>query len=200
MEVQAIREGLWRWTAPHPDWKPDADWPQDVGCVYYEAPEAVVLIDPLVPAGDEDRFWRALDRDVERVGRPVAVLQTTRWHERSVDEVVGRYEATAWRRETGGTVPKGVEPIAVDPAEETLFWLPEHRALVSGDVLEAADGDLRVCPISWLPKGETAERLATSLAPLRERPVELVLVSHGPPILESGREALARALDHAPRA
>jgi hypothetical protein len=67
-------------------------------------------------------------------------------------------------------------------------------------VLEAGDRGLHVCPISWLPKGETAERLATALAPLRELPVELVLVSHGPPILEGGREALAQALDQAPRA
>lgn len=200
MDVQEICDGLWRWTAPHPEWKPEADWPQDVGCLYYEAPEAVVLIDPLVPAEGEDRFWRALDRDLERVGRPVTVLLTTHWHERSVEQVAGRYEAATWQRETGGPLPKGVEPIAVDPAEETLFWLPEHRALVSGDVLEAGDGDLHVCPISWLPKGETAERLGAALAPLRDLPVERVLVSHGPPILEGGREALAQALDHAPRA
>jgi hypothetical protein len=74
MEVQELRRGLWRWTAPHPDWSPSLDrpggWPRMVGCVYYEPPEAagtVVLIDPLAPpegTPDHERFWRALDRDV----------------------------------------------------------------------------------------------------------------------------------------
>src|SRR5919197_2108682 len=49
MQVQEIALGLWRWTGMHPDWTPgDASpegWEQEVGCVYYEAPAAVVLID-----------------------------------------------------------------------------------------------------------------------------------------------------------
>ncbi len=69
MDVEQIAEGLWRWTARHPEWRPDADWPPDVGCVYYEGPDAVVLVDPLVPQDDADRFWAALDRDVERAAR-----------------------------------------------------------------------------------------------------------------------------------
>ena len=85
MVVTELATGLWRWTAPHPDWRPDADWPQEVGCVYAELPECVGLVDPLVPAGEEGRFWEALDRDVERLGLPVRVLETVRWHERSVD-------------------------------------------------------------------------------------------------------------------
>ena len=85
MDVQPLRPGLWRWTAPHPDWLPEKDkpggWAEYVGCVYFEPAEnkrdAVVLIDPLAPpAGtpDAERFWRALDRDVERAGVPVAIL------------------------------------------------------------------------------------------------------------------------------
>ena len=80
MRVREVATGLWWWTALHPAWTP-ADggpdgWEQEVGCVYYEAPGAVVLIDPLVPMEDRDRFYRALDRDVERAGLPVRVLVT----------------------------------------------------------------------------------------------------------------------------
>ena len=35
MTVTEIATGLWRWTAPHPDWKEGEGWDQDVGCVYY---------------------------------------------------------------------------------------------------------------------------------------------------------------------
>ena len=66
MEVLRIADGLWRWTAPHPDWAPggtgSAAWPELVGAVYYEAPDATVLIDPIVPADQAEaaRFWGAL--------------------------------------------------------------------------------------------------------------------------------------------
>jgi hypothetical protein len=199
MKVQELAPGLWRWTAPHPDWTPGKDWPQDVACLYYEAPAATVLVDPLVPLGDEERFWLALDRDVERLACPVAVLLTVRWHERSVDEVAARYGASLWRRDTGGPLPAGVDAYDVPAAEETVFWIPEHRALVAGDVLETAD-ELTLCPAGWLPEGSSLADVRRELAPVLELPVERVLVSHGAPILEQARVALGRALGQAPSA
>src|SRR5437667_9971249 len=99
MQVQKLAPGLWRWTAPHPAWQPSADWPQEVGCVYFEAREAVVLIDPLVPPADDgERFWRALDRDVERAGRPVLVLLPAPQHPRAAAATVD-----ASRRRNGHT-------------------------------------------------------------------------------------------------
>ena len=193
MDVQMITEGLWRWTARHPDWAPGKDWPEDVGCVYYEAPQAVVLIDPLVPADEAERFWRALDRDVEGLGRPVVVLVTVGWHERSVDTVSSRYGATVWRHGDGGPLPDGVRALPVEAAEETVFWLPEHAALVPGDVLLEEDG-LRLCPASWLPDGRTLDEVREALAPAPELPVERVLVSLGRPLLAGGSEALAATL------
>ena len=60
MNVLEIERGLWRWTGLHPDWTPDEGgpdgWEREVGCVYYETPDAVVLTDPLVPPEDPDRF------------------------------------------------------------------------------------------------------------------------------------------------
>jgi glyoxylase-like metal-dependent hydrolase (beta-lactamase superfamily II) len=202
VEVQELAAGLWRWTAPHPAWKPEdggpGGWERDVGCVYYEGPGAVVLIDPLAPPPpDAERFWTALDRDVETAGRPVAVLLTVHWHRRSADDVLRRYRdpgATLWTRTSGGTMPAGVEPFEAERGEEALFWLPGPRALVAGDVLiGAGDGTVRTCPTSWLSRD--GEDLRESLRPLLELPIELLLVSHGEPVLTRGREALAEALE-----
>jgi hypothetical protein len=43
----------------------------------------------------------------------------------------------------------------------------------------------------------TVNGLRVALRPLLELPIELVLVSHGKPVLEGGRDALERALRQA---
>ena len=188
MRVTEVAPGLWRWTAPHPEWKEGDDWEQEVGCVYYEAATATVLIDPLVPAGTErDRFLEALDRDVERRGLPVAILLTCAWHARSADDLSERYGV-------GDRVVGGVEALPFELVEETMYWLPEHQTLVPGDsLMGAADGGVRICPDTWL-EGETPARLRTELRRLLDLPVERILVSHGEPVLADGRAALERAL------
>jgi hypothetical protein len=196
MELTQIRPGLYRWTAPHPAYEPDAeqdspaDWPEQVGCVAYEAPEALVLIDPLVP----DALWPALDRLAE--GRRVAVLTTIGFHRRSRNAVAERYGASTSRAKK--TLPSGVETLPIRRAGETMVWITEHAALVPGDrILGGRDGGLRLCPDSWLrylPSGMTGAELREALRPLLRLPIELVLVSHGEPVLSGGRDALERAL------
>src|SRR5438445_13566603 len=134
MHVEELRPGLWRWTAPHPAWKPGADWPQDVGCVYVETADATVVIDPLVPANEAEHFWQALDRDVDRRRLPVAVVLTAPWHRRSADAVAVRYSVDvihAW----ADPLPSGIEAIAVPPAEEhqVALFLVDYRALVTAE-------------------------------------------------------------------
>jgi glyoxylase-like metal-dependent hydrolase (beta-lactamase superfamily II) len=199
MDVQELRPGLWRWTASHPEWDHAEHWGPEVGSVYAELPEAVVVVDPLVPEDEEEKFWAALDRDVERAGRPLHVLLTVHWHERSVAAVLDRYQATLWRPEEKGELIAGVQAEVVKGSDwvEALFFLEQHRALVAGDLLIGKDGGVEL-PISWFPKAEQ-EWAQQELKPqLRERlaalPVELVLVSHGEPVLTNGAEALERAL------
>jgi hypothetical protein len=204
LAVQEIEPGLWRWSAPHPDWKPDPEpttgWVEDVGSVYCELPAAVLLVDPVVPAdpGDAERLWRALDRDVERLRRPVCVLTTVHWHRRGADAVIARYGGL------DGVVPDGARAIALgDPIGETAYALPQFRALVPGDVViggDAIEGEraegLRVCPPGWY--GATAaERawyggigLRSALRRLAQEPVERVLTTHGTPLLSAGGAAL----------
>jgi glyoxylase-like metal-dependent hydrolase (beta-lactamase superfamily II) len=207
MEATELAPGLWRWTAYHDEWK------QDVGSVYYEADDAIVLFDPLVPRDDPERFWRALDRDVARAAAPVHVLVTVFWHTRSAREVVSRYGARLWasrraraaiaRRggdpsdhfQPGDELPGGLRAFATGRGTEVVFFVQGHRALIVGDVLLGSP--LRLCPPSWLPEGRSIADLARTLRPLLDLPVERVLVSHGEPVLDRGRPALEAALAQA---
>jgi hypothetical protein len=201
-ELREIRPGLWRWTVPHPDWRPDAvpegpaDWPREVGSVLCEAADATVLIDPLVPADDRARFLGRLDRRARARGLPVAVLTTIRFHRRSRDRLAERYRASTSRAKR--SLPAGIESFPIRGAGETIFWLPAHRTLVPGDrIIGAPQGELRTCPESWLgylPGGLGIAQLRGRLRPLLELPIENVLVSHGDPVLGEARKALAAAL------
>ena len=194
VEVTRLDDGLWRWTTPHPEWKPGGGWEQEVGCVYWEAADAVVLVDPLVPLEDAERarFLEALDRDVDRLGRPVFILLTCHWHERSAAELAERYGGTV-RREASDVLPVGVGAIEAPCGPETVYWLEHAAAVVPGDVLLGRRGGVELCPASWLASGTKAD-LARELRPLLDLPVERVLVSHGEPVLSDGLAALERAL------
>jgi hypothetical protein len=85
---------------------------------------------------------------------------------------------------------------------EAMVWLKEHRALVPGDRLLGDDvGGVRLCPPSWLgylDSGMTQDELRAALAPLRDLPIEMVLVSHGAPVPRDGARAVERALAERP--
>jgi len=207
MEAYEIVPGLWRWTGWHEEWK------ASVGCAYVETEREVCLIDPLVPPEEPARFWAALDRVVERAGGDVHVLLTVFWHARSARELVARYGARLWapsraraaveRRagpvtdpfRPGDPLPAGIEAFACGRSSEVVYWLPEHRALVAGDViLGDEDRGVTLCPESWLPAGTGHGELRRALRVLLELDVERVLVSHGEPVLERGGEALRAML------
>jgi glyoxylase-like metal-dependent hydrolase (beta-lactamase superfamily II) len=197
MEVTRIEDGLWRWTAPHPDWREGDDWDRDVGCVYWEAEGAIVLVDPLVPVDGAERttFLEALDRDVERVGGPVQIVLTCSWHARSAGELVHRYGARVHPALGPDPLPAGLAAIEAPLAEEAVYWLEGARAVVPGDVLIGRDDGIALCPESWLDGRGGLAQLARDLRPLLDLPVRRVLTSHGPPALADGRAALGRALE-----
>jgi hypothetical protein len=168
-----------------------------------------VLIDPQAPsdAEERERFWRAVDGDVEHHGPPNIVL-TVPWHVRSSVEVAARYEDTRlWVYEDApdeegvdptdtfglrDELPGGMRAFAAGWENEVELWLPEHRALVFGDAILGAGDGVRLCPESWLDG--TLAQLKEELRPLLELPVERLLVSHGEPVLQDGHAALARVL------
>jgi hypothetical protein len=200
--IQELGPGLHRWTAAHPDAAPvpttgsPDDWGPDVASVAYEAPDALLLVDPLVP-DDRADLREELDGLVARHGQPVVVVTTLAFHRRSRDELAHRYDASTSRARKN--LPRDVETVVIQGAGETMVWLPKVRALIPGDRLLGNDaGGVRLCPDSWLrylPSGMRQAELREALRPLLELPVELVLVSHGGPVLENGREAIAAALE-----
>ncbi len=200
-DLDELRPGLFRWIALHPDADPDpnpgspADWGPNVGSVAWAGPDALVLVDPLVP-GDRPELQRELDELVREHGRPVVILTTLKFHRRSRAELAARYGASTSRARE--SLPPGVVTLPIRGAGETMVWLPELRALIPGDRLLGDDrGGLRLCPDSWLrylPSGLRREGLRSALGPLRDLPVELVVVSHGEPVLEEGGDAIVRAL------
>lgn len=157
MNVTELRPGLWRWTATHPEWVAGDGWAPEVGCVYVESEDAVVLIDPLVPDEEADDLG---------VSRPF----------RAGDRLPGGIEGFPAERQAG----------------EVVLWLPEQRALVSGDALLGSAEGLTLCP--WFSSADDRERTRQALLPLLDLPVELVLVSHGEPVLTDARSRLAEAL------
>ncbi len=227
MKVSKIRDGLWRWEVPHPGWKPEFDrpdgWGRTVASVYAEYDEAVVLVDPLVPADPAllERFWAALDRDVARLARPVLVLVGSVDHGRSADAVAARYLAAGQELSVVGDaairdavscslhatfedvrLPAGLHAVPIPGMSpgETAFVLDPWRAAVFADaVIGAGEGRLRVAPPSWgvkTPAGRALydEAFRPSIQRVASARPEIVLPSHGPPILTAGSPALDTAL------
>lgn len=196
-----LAPGLWRWTAPHPEWRSGAeqgspsDWPEQVGSVLYELPEVSVLFDPLLPRAGREQFLEWLDSRL--AGRQVSILTTIRWHRRDRTELAERY--APGRTHVWNWQPPGIVHHPLHGAGETIYWLPGVATLVPGDrLIGDGTGGLAVCPERWLSDERVGRRgLAELLRPLLGLPVERVLVSHGEPVLVDGLVALARAVAQA---
>ena len=216
MNVTELAPGLWRWTATHPEWTEEEGgqdgWEPEVSSYALVEDDALVLIDPLVPADDEERFWRALDDDAEQHGPPQIVL-TVFYHARSASTILDRYpgaalwapaaaEAQARERVAvahvygdGDALPGGIEGRTTEHRAEAVLWIPSHNALAAGDLLlGTAGGGVRVVPDSWLRPGVTGAMIRDGLRPLLDLPVELLLLTHGAPVLDDARAKLAAAI------
>jgi glyoxylase-like metal-dependent hydrolase (beta-lactamase superfamily II) len=194
MNLREIAPGLRYWTAPHPEWRSAADWPEDVGCVWYEATDAIVLIDPLIPRDEQEAFWAMLDKAIEQLQRPVSVLLTAPWHKRNSALVADRYGTTVWSHRSDPTrLPAGIELFVPGGVSEgqVAFFLRPHRALVVAEIFAGADDGLRVCAS---PASSDLEAFDKSLQALLDLPIDHVLVSHGEPVLHDGRRRIAEAL------
>ncbi|HVD87159.1 MAG TPA: hypothetical protein VNB59_07095 [Solirubrobacterales bacterium] len=200
---EELRPGLWRWTAHHEEWK------QEVAAHALLRTDELVLIDPLVSG----EHWTPLEKAAAK--RQVHLLLTVHWHARSAAEVAERLSgARVWAQSTGRAavarrapvtdvfrageeLPAGLLALQARPRSEVLFWEPHSRALIVGDALlgdgERGDG-LHTCPASWLPQSTSLEELRRSLRPALELPVEMVLTSHGDPVLAGAGQELAKAV------
>jgi glyoxylase-like metal-dependent hydrolase (beta-lactamase superfamily II) len=208
--VQELTEGLWRWTARHPEWHP-GQWGSEVACFAVDAGDVMLLIDPLVDEPDQ------LDAIVD--GKPAAILITIPYHVRSAAALSERYGATihghkavAERLEStkrfhkiDGELPGGARAYAIGKPRryEMPIHLPSHKALACGDTLVTTlQGELRIW--HWRDRLDAdrirwyRERFNPTLQPLLDLDLERILVTHGPPIVSYGSAALQAAVDAEP--
>jgi glyoxylase-like metal-dependent hydrolase (beta-lactamase superfamily II) len=201
--VVQLSERLTYWTEPHPNWRPNPEWPEEVGCVLYAAPDVLVLIDPLVRDDLSPAAWEWLDGAVEEADGQVAVLLTAPWHERSTRGVVDRYAAPVWIHPVARerlselsklrTIPAGIEVFTARGVNEgqVAFFIEEERTLIVAEFFLGTPTGLQLCPS---PGTSDIDEFVESINELRRLPIDRVLVAHGAPVLEAGADAIAAAL------
>lgn len=219
--MRELRDGLWHWQAPHPEWSPDEPWPQVVSSAAIDDGSRLLLIDPL--AVPEALLERAADR-------VTMILLTAPWHERDTRGLVERLGAPVFSPPPDSAEDLmrkyGITREQAGDGSPDLNWLvaddaATYRPYAAGDPLpggiEALVGRESNDVVLWtqrlgavisgdtlvdwghgfeinraLRDGVTREEVADRLRPLLDRPVNVVLSAHGAPM---DRAALERALD-----
>jgi hypothetical protein len=218
-QPEELAAGLWRWTTRHPQWHP-GEFGREVACYALRAPEALLLVDPLLPDDGAETVLETLDDAAG--GGPVAILITIPYHARSAEALWERYhrqgasihghENVAKRlsdrsrltaTKPGDTLPGGAVAHAIGRPRRTEMplHLPSHDALAFGDSVVEEGGRLRVWSerrVDDRVRSFHAERFNPTLRPLLELGAGRVLVTHGAPVLSAGTRALAEALDADP--
>jgi hypothetical protein len=219
--MQQLTEGLWRWTARHPEWHP-GEFGAEVAFFGVRPRDTTLLIDPLLPE-DETRAAEVLAAIDAALADRLAIVITIPYHVRSSEELWRRYRGEAettihghractkrlkdesgFREiEPGTPLPGGATAHTIGKPRryEMPLHLPSHDALVFGDAIAETDGRLVV----WATDKVDAkverfyrERFNPTLEPLLELPFTAVLPTHGQPILDKGKEALRNALNAKP--
>jgi hypothetical protein len=217
--MDELTEGLWRWTARHPEWHPGEFGAEVASFAARAGDDTTLLIDPLLPP-DPSSVLAVID---ETLTRRLAILITIPYHVRSAEELWRRYKSSAETTihghpacakrlgdqsafheiDTGEPLPAGVtaHPIGKPRRHETPLHLPSHEALVFGDAVAESGGRLVV----WASEKVDAkverfyrERFNPTLEPLLELDFDTVLPTHGQPLMSGGKRALREALDAKP--
>jgi len=220
--MEQIAPGIYRWTAPHPEYRPKVE---EVVSYALVDDDVLALVDPLLPAEDDDRrapLLAELDVMVGAATR-LELLITIPYHPRSAETLYERHSRTLptviWghagvkkrltRLAPLEVIPQSTTGEAAEIAEgcaeaytigkprraEYPLYFPRLRAVAFGDAVVGAEGGLRF----WNQSSGTGDAwyrdvFAPTLRPLAERDFEYVLVTHGPSVLEDGRRALEECL------
>jgi hypothetical protein len=216
--MDELTEGLWRWTARHPEWHP-GEFGAEVACFAAQAGDTTLLIDPLLPP-DPTSVLAVIDGNL---GKRLAILITVPYHVRSAEQLWSRYKGAAETTihghracakrladrsafheiDPGVPLPAGVtaHTIGKPRRHETPLHLPSHKALVFGDAVAESGGRLVV----WASEKIDAkverfyrERFNPTREPLLELDFDTVLATHGQPLTSGGKRALREALDSKP--
>jgi hypothetical protein len=213
-EPQKLAEGLWRWTAQHPEWHP-GEFGREVASFAIRAGDDTLLIDPLLPP-DPSGVLALIDEQLD--GR-LSILITIPYHVRSSEAIRRHFrrraETTIWGHpacrkrlreqagfrelQPGDELPAGVSAHAIGKPRrhEMPLLIPSHEALVFGDAVAEVDGELRVWSDRRIDDDVTRfyrERFNPTLELLLELDFDRVLVTHGQPVMRDGKRELAKAL------
>jgi hypothetical protein len=217
--MDEIAKGVCRWTAPHPEWHTRIEWGHQVASYALVCEDGLSLVDPLLPPTGSaalPEVLAQLDKLVAEAAR-LDILVSIPYHTRSSEPLYQRYRdrlpvalwghpAVAKRFADPATsltpiVPggkAGASAIAYGIGKprryETPLHFPEHRALVFGDALICIEGELRIWQERPFSPDWYRDKLLPTLAPLLDLDVEMVLATHGEPLVRDGHAALSRAL------
>lgn len=224
--MDELAVGIHRWTAPHPEWRPRAEEVQSYALVAGEALLLVDPLLPRDDDERLAPLLVALELLAAAAAR-VELLVTIPYHTRSTEELYGRFAPERPTRIWGHAlvrkrlrpdtplevVPMGAAgtaaPIAGGAAEayiigrprrsEHPLYVPSLRAAVFGDAVVGVEGGLRF----WNQSSGTSDEwyrdvFSPTLTQLSERPLEHVLVTHGPPVVGDGQRQLALCLASPP--
>ena len=220
--MEQIGPGIYRWTAPHPEYRSQVE---EVVSYALVDGDVLALVDPLLPAENDARRAPLLAELDVMVGaaKRLELLITNPYHTRSAETLYERHSRTLptviWGH--GGVkkrltrlaplevIPQSATGEAAEIAEgcaeaytigkprraEYPLYFPRLRAVAFGDAVVGAEGGVRF----WNQSSGTGaawyrDVFAPTLRPLAERDIEYVLVTHGPSGLEDGRRALEECL------
>ena len=204
--IEDLGHGIHRWELRHPEWHP-GEFGAKVGAYLVHEGTDTVLIDPLL----DDDVMDALD---DLVQGEVVIAITIPYHVRSCVEALERWGGTlighpdiAKRLPEGTEVhgdedlPLGLTMHKLSRGKERPLELPSTKALAFGDRIVGVDGGLRY----WMSDPITDKRRAwfrktgaPGLQPLLGIDFEHALVTHGDPVMKSGKAALEDALSGDP--
>jgi glyoxylase-like metal-dependent hydrolase (beta-lactamase superfamily II) len=198
--------GVFHWSARHPRIHIEVSsyWLEDSG----------VLVDPLVPK-QEGLEWFA-----QRTLPPAAILLSNRHHYRESERFVERFGCSVHCNrlglhefsdgevvqgfDLGEALPGGVLACELDAIcpDDTALHLPEKRAVVFADGIVRGGpygqpGPLGFVPDSLMDDPPATKRglLAACARLLEELDFAHLLLAHGGPVIDDGRERLQELLD-----
>jgi hypothetical protein len=220
--MEQIAPGIYRWTAPHPEWRSSVE---EVVSYALVTGEALAFVDPLLPAEGDARRAPLLAEIDGMIGeaRRLELLVTVPYHTRSVETLYERYSRTVptliWghggvkkrltRKAPLEVIPQSAAGAAAEIADgavlaytigkprrsEYPLYFPELRAAAFGDAIVGVQGGLRFWTMSTTTGADWyRDVFAPTVRPLAEQDIEYVLTTHGPAVLADGRRALEECL------
>jgi hypothetical protein len=202
--MQLLLPGVWHWTTVHERWGIEIS-------SYYLADERV-LIDPRVPPEGLEWF--------EERAAPVASLLTNRHHYRHAGRFHERFGTPAFVNRlglqeftkgepvqgfaAGDELPGGVLAVEVGGicADETALYSAAHRAVAVADGVVRMPSD---APLDFVPDDlmydppRTKARLLDAYERVLDLDFDALLLAHGHPMPQGGKEALRRFVEERAR-